>query len=167
MGFVRRLVRKSVRRVTPKPVRQVAHPVRTAKNAVVPRQLHQVSRAGYVIRHPIGAAENNAIDTMLLRGHGRGRSSGGNIGPDRSVSPASVFEPTTARVPGPSIFGIMLAVAFLGIGLIYMLMNGSAEVVQPFLLAAGIFALVAVIWVVQWAGARDEASGPGRAKDRS
>lgn len=37
MGFARRVVRKSVRKVTPRPVRQVMHPARTVKNKVTPR----------------------------------------------------------------------------------------------------------------------------------
>ncbi len=36
MGFGRRVVRKSVRRVTPRPVRRAMHPARTVKYAVTP-----------------------------------------------------------------------------------------------------------------------------------
>jgi len=65
MGFARRVVRKSVRRATPRPVRQAMHSARTVKNAVTPRPVKQVSRAVYTTRHPIGAAENRLIDAAL------------------------------------------------------------------------------------------------------
>jgi hypothetical protein len=57
MGFRRRVVRKSVRRATPRPVRHAMHPARTVRNAVTPRPVKQVSRAAYTARPPIGAAE--------------------------------------------------------------------------------------------------------------
>jgi hypothetical protein len=65
MGFARRAVRKSVRRATPRPVRQAMHPARTARNAVTPRPVKQVSRAAYTARHPVGAAENAVIGAAL------------------------------------------------------------------------------------------------------
>jgi hypothetical protein len=65
MGFGRRIVRKSVRRVTPRPVRKAMHPARTVRNAVTPRPVKQASRAVYTVRHPVGAAENKAIGAVL------------------------------------------------------------------------------------------------------
>jgi hypothetical protein len=73
MGLGRRIVRESVRRVTPKPVRKAMHPVRTVKNAVTPRPVKQVSRAAYTVRHPVGAAENEAIGAVLYAGHRKSR----------------------------------------------------------------------------------------------
>jgi hypothetical protein len=71
MGFGRRLMRKTVRRATPRSVRRAMHPVRTAKRAVTPRPLRQVSRAVYTITNPLGAAENKLIGAAL--GSGRQR----------------------------------------------------------------------------------------------
>jgi hypothetical protein len=65
MGFARRVVRKSVRRATPRSVRRAMHPARTVKNAVTPRPVKQVSRAAYTVRHPVGAAENKVIGAAL------------------------------------------------------------------------------------------------------
>lgn len=81
MGLGRRMVRKSVRRVTPRPVRRAMHPARTVRNAVTPRPVKQVSRAAYTVRHPVGAAENKAIGAVLYprkkrRRSRRGRRSG-------------------------------------------------------------------------------------------
>lgn len=79
MGFARRVVRKSVRRATPRSVRKDMHPVRTKKNAVTPRPLKQASRAIYTVTNPIGAAENALIGSVLYAGSGssRRRSSSG------------------------------------------------------------------------------------------
>jgi hypothetical protein len=76
MGFARRVVRKSVRRATPRPVRKAMHPARTARNAVTPRAVKQVSRGAYTVRHPIGAAENKAIRAVLYPQRPRRRKRG-------------------------------------------------------------------------------------------
>jgi len=73
MGLARRVVRKSIRKATPRPVRQVMHPARTGRNAVTPRPVKQVSRAAYAVRHPVGAAENKVIDAALNGGRNRRR----------------------------------------------------------------------------------------------
>lgn len=76
MGFGRRLVRKTIRKATPRSVRRAMHPVRTVKNAVTPRPLKQLSRAAYTITNPLGAAENKIIGAVLNGGRGgsgRGR----------------------------------------------------------------------------------------------
>jgi hypothetical protein len=57
MGFARRVVRKSVRKATPRPVRKAMHPARTARRAVTPRPVRQASRAVYTVTNPLGAAE--------------------------------------------------------------------------------------------------------------
>ena len=76
MGFARRVVRKSLRKATPRPVRKAMHPARTVKNAVTPRPVRQVSRAAYTVRNPAGAAENKLIGAALNAGTGRRRNSG-------------------------------------------------------------------------------------------
>jgi hypothetical protein len=76
MGFARRVVRKSVRRATPRPVRKAMHPARTARNAVTPRAVKQASRGAYTVRHPIGAAENKAIGAVLYPPRPRRRKRG-------------------------------------------------------------------------------------------
>ncbi len=76
MGFARRVVRKTVRKATPRPVRKAMHPARTVKNAVTPRPVKQASRAAYTVRHPVGAAENKVIGSG---GHRRGRRRKGGL----------------------------------------------------------------------------------------
>jgi hypothetical protein len=85
VGFARRAVRKSVRRATPRPVRQAMHPARTVRNAVTPPPVKQVSRAAYTARHPVGVAENAVIGAALYparrrRRHGRWALAGVIIG---------------------------------------------------------------------------------------
>ena len=75
MGFARRVVRKSVRRATPRSVRRAANPIRTVKNAVTPRPIKQASRAIYTVTNPIGAAENALIGAALYSRNSTYRSS--------------------------------------------------------------------------------------------
>src|SRR4051812_22331621 len=77
MGFARRVVRKSVRKATPRTVRRAMHPVRTAKYAVTPRPVRQLSRAVYTVTNPLGAAENAFIGAALNAGSHRRRSTSG------------------------------------------------------------------------------------------
>jgi hypothetical protein len=90
MGFGRRLVRKTVRKATPRPVRRAMHPVRTVRYAATPRPVRQVSRAVYTVTNPLGAAENKLIGAALSSGSRR-RASPSRGGPStRSRSaPAS------------------------------------------------------------------------------
>jgi DNA segregation ATPase FtsK/SpoIIIE, S-DNA-T family len=74
MGLGRRLVRKTVRKATPRPVRKAMHPVRTARYAVSPRPVRQASRVVYTVRNPVGAAENKIIGAALEAGSGPRRS---------------------------------------------------------------------------------------------
>ena len=76
MGFARRVVRKSVRKATPRSVQRATHPVRTLKSAATPRPVRQVSRAVYTVTNPLGAAENKFIGAVL-GGNGSRRGSGG------------------------------------------------------------------------------------------
>lgn len=68
MGIGRRIVRKSIRKATPRSVRKALHPVRTAKNALTPRPIKKLSRAIYTVTNPIGAAQNAAIGAILYPG---------------------------------------------------------------------------------------------------
>jgi hypothetical protein len=52
MGFTSRLVRKSVRRATPRTVRRAMNPVGTLRSAVTPRPLKQLSRTLYTVTNP-------------------------------------------------------------------------------------------------------------------
>lgn len=74
MGFARRLVRKSVRKATPRSIRKAMHPVRTARNAVTPRPVKQLSRAVYTVTNPLAAAENALIGAALYPGRGSSRA---------------------------------------------------------------------------------------------
>ena len=65
MGFARRVIRKTVRKATPRPARKAMHPARTVKNAITPRPVREASRAAYTVRHPVGAAENKVIGAAL------------------------------------------------------------------------------------------------------
>jgi hypothetical protein len=51
------------------------HPVRTAKRAVTPRSVRQLSRAAYTVTNPLGAAENALIGAALGGGGSRRRTS--------------------------------------------------------------------------------------------
>lgn len=89
MGFARRVVRKSMRKATPRPVRRAVHPARTVKNAVTPRPVKQASRAAYVVTHPIGAAENKVIGAALgVGGGGRRNAGAGRSSSSGARSPA-------------------------------------------------------------------------------
>jgi hypothetical protein len=80
VGFARRVVRKSIRTATPRPVRQALHPARTVKNAVTPQPVRQASRTAYTVFHPVAAAENEAIGAVLKDGSGRRQSRQGRFG---------------------------------------------------------------------------------------
>ncbi len=73
MGFAKRLARKSVRRVTPRPMRGITHPVRKIKHKATPRSIRRLTRASNTAAHPLGALENKAIGTVLGAGSGRRR----------------------------------------------------------------------------------------------
>ena len=88
MGFARRVVRKAVRKATPRSVRRAIHPVRTLKYAATPRAVRQISRAAYTVTNPLGAAENKLIGAALGGGSHRRGSGGRGSSPRRGVSVA-------------------------------------------------------------------------------
>lgn len=75
MGFAKRVVRKTVRKATPRSVRKVMNPVGTVKSAITPRPVKKLTRGIYTITNPLGAAENALIDAVLNPGRGMRRSS--------------------------------------------------------------------------------------------
>lgn len=101
VGFARRVVRKSVRKATPRSVRRAMHPVRTTKNAITPRPIKKMSRAVYTVTNPLGAAENALIGSVLNAGGGHRRSAGsrGSAQATRrpTASPGEVFVGTGVR----------------------------------------------------------------------
>jgi hypothetical protein len=60
------LMKKAVRRATPRPVRKakavVKHPVGTAINAATPRSVRKAKRRAFKIAHPINTAENAMLN---------------------------------------------------------------------------------------------------------
>jgi hypothetical protein len=90
MGLARKVVRKSVRRATPRSVRKVMHPARTARRAVTPRPVRQISRGIYTVTNPLGAAENALIGAAL---------SGGSHRRKRSRTPTKTRRPSSSRAP--------------------------------------------------------------------
>ena len=80
MGLGRRVARKTVRRVTPRPVRQARHPARAIQNAVTPRPVRQVTRAAYTVRNPGGATADKIITAALNAGTGSGRTRSRGLG---------------------------------------------------------------------------------------
>lgn len=99
----RKAVRRTVRTVTPRPVRQVAHPMRTARIAATPRPVRQVTRAAWAVQHPVRAAESEIVAAARARRRRWtllglfGLSSGAN----RRQQAQSADRPTTAPAPGP------------------------------------------------------------------
>ncbi len=76
------LMRKAVRRATPRPVRKakrvVFHPARTAVHAATPRSVRKVKRTAFNVTHPVNTAENALLDSLTggSRRSSRGRGSG-------------------------------------------------------------------------------------------
>jgi hypothetical protein len=110
MGFGRRVVRKSVRRMTPRPVRKAMHPARAVRNAVTPQPVKQASRGAYTVRHPVGAAENKAIGAILYppRSRRRKRSlwawlTGQQLLAQAQASPGKVAPPAGVARPRPGV----------------------------------------------------------------
>ncbi len=68
MGFARRVMRKSVRKATPRSVRKAMHPIGSMKSAVTPRPVKRMSRSIYTVTNPLGAAENALIGAALNGG---------------------------------------------------------------------------------------------------
>lgn len=95
MGFARRVMRKGVRKATPRSVRKAMHPVGSMKSAVTPRAVKRMSRSIYTVTNPLGAAENALIGAALNGGRkSRRRSSRGNSASSRAAGR------TTSRVGG-------------------------------------------------------------------
>lgn len=69
MGLMRKAVRKSVRKVTPRPVRQVqravTHPVRTSVRAVTPQPIRNLERTAFNVAHPVNTVENKVLNELI------------------------------------------------------------------------------------------------------
>ncbi|CAN2189290.1 hypothetical protein MCEJIRE27_00484 [Candidatus Nanopelagicaceae bacterium] len=65
MGFARRAVSRSVRRAVGPSVWNAAHPVRTAKRALIPAPVRKARRMVYIATNPVGAAENAVINSVF------------------------------------------------------------------------------------------------------
>lgn len=91
------LLRKAVRRATPRPVRQVkrvvTHPVRTSVRAVTPRPIRNVQRSVFNATHPVNTLENALLNSLTgtPRRHraSRGRASMPASSYYRSTGPGS------------------------------------------------------------------------------
>lgn len=98
MGLVRRVVRKSVRKATPRSVRKAMHPVRTARRAVTPPPVRKVTRALYTVTNPLGAAENALIGSVLnVGGHRRSSSRSGSRSASTRTTSGEIFVGTGIR----------------------------------------------------------------------
>jgi hypothetical protein len=100
VGLMRKMARRSVRRVTPRPVRQVnrvvRHPVRTSVRAVTPRPIRQAQRSVFNVTHPVNTAEN-ALLNSLSGSRGRATRSASPSAPSRPSTPAS--QPSRSASP--------------------------------------------------------------------
>ena len=104
------LLRKAVRRATPRPVKQVKrvvkHPVRTTVRAATPKPIRRAERQLFNVTHPVNALENAVIDTVMPRGKPRSKSSNGSSarpGGGRTSAPSTAVQPqlrpASTRVP--------------------------------------------------------------------
>jgi hypothetical protein len=80
------MMKKAVRRATPRPVRKakavVRHPVGTATRAATPRSVRNAKRTAFNAIHPINTAENRIVRAAMSRKappQRRSRASGGNL----------------------------------------------------------------------------------------
>ncbi len=103
MGLMRKMARRSVRRVTPRPVRQVnrvvRHPVRTSVHAVTPRPIRQAQRSVFNVTHPVNTAENALLDS-ISGSRGRGVR---NVAPSRPSQPSAPAQPVVSRHVQPPV----------------------------------------------------------------
>jgi hypothetical protein len=91
------LMRKAVRRATPRPVRKVkrvvTHPVRTTVRAATPRPIRQAQRQVFNATHPINTLENAFLDSLTASPRSRrrtsGRSSSGTVARSTATGPNS------------------------------------------------------------------------------
>jgi HEAT repeat protein len=93
MGLLRKVVRKSVRKVEPRSVRQVSrvvrHPVGTTIRAVTPTPIRQAERTVFNVTHPINTVENRAA-SAIVGPPGRYRTpAGGRSRRSSTVPPAA------------------------------------------------------------------------------
>jgi hypothetical protein len=101
MHLLRKVVRKSVRKVTPRPVRQVnrvvRHPVLTTYQTVAPRPIQRAERSVYNVTHPVNAIENKAVNTIIGPPVRWSDLAGGAAG----LAGAGAFAPAAAALTAP------------------------------------------------------------------
>ena len=90
------LLRKAVRRATPRPVRQVKrvvrHPVRTGIRAATPRSIRSAQRSVFNATHPVNTLENallNSLTGSARRKPGRPSGSRSTLSPYSDVGYAT------------------------------------------------------------------------------
>lgn len=97
MGYLKR-------RLVPRSVRRVAHPVRTATRAVTPQSIKTVKRATWKVAHPVAATksaiEREVVDSVLGKPT-RKPSSGAGSG-SRRPDAFSAARPNADRVQAPA-----------------------------------------------------------------
>jgi len=87
------LLRKAVRRATPRPVKQVkravTHPVRTTVRAATPRPIRQAQRTVFNVTHPVNTLENAIVRSVIPapRTGTRPKSGGGRSAPRPKSTP--------------------------------------------------------------------------------
>jgi hypothetical protein len=94
------LMRKAVRRATPRPVKQVKrvvkHPARTAVRAATPKPIRKAQRQVFNVTHPVNTVENAIIDNVMPRRPAQSKSRSA-----RSTG-AGTQRTTVVRQPGPT-----------------------------------------------------------------
>jgi hypothetical protein len=96
------LVKKAVRRATPRPVRKaqrvVRHPARSIVRAATPRAVREVQRTAFNVTHPVNTAENALLGAVPSRSSERRRARPVASSPKRTSS-ASWREAPIEKVP--------------------------------------------------------------------
>lgn len=135
MGFATRVVRKSVRKVTPRPVRKVMNPVGTLKSAVTPKPVKKLTRGVYNVTNPVAATQNTAINAVLYPGTKRRRGARRSR-PTAATLGGSAVPGETSSAPGASVAGSQRGcLGTLGLGLLAIFAFGAFVILGPFIYA--------------------------------
>lgn len=142
MGFARRVVGKSVRKVTPRPVRKAMSPVGTLKGAVTPKPVKKLTRGVYNVTNPVAATQNTAINAALYPGTRRRRGAQRTANTNRArpelPPPRTGAQPPTGVQPPPEqpVLGSERGcLGTLGLGLLAILALGAFAIFGPFIYA--------------------------------
>lgn len=118
------LMKKAVRRATPRPVRKakavVRHPVGTATRAATPRSVRNAKRTVFNATHPINTAENKIVRAAVPRKPPRSRASGNSGNLSGSAWAAIITFAIVATIgrgsQASAIIGVILALIVYVIG---------------------------------------------------